>query len=1090
MHRLATSTSAETRLRFAARELEQLARYPEVLVISSTRGAGSNFVRTYCLGGDGRIGLHRVTLFQLAFEIGVEILARENLSPISGLAVEALTARTIHRCLRAGELGYFKPVADTVGFTRALGRTVSELRFADVAPQTLEEVEPSGLDLNRLLTRYGQELEQAGLADPRAVFQAASKAVVAASHRFGGLPAILLDVLPHTRTETEFVTALASVSPSVAGVALPQDRNGIANLETALGVWAEALEGPEDVTSLDRLRRYVFLPETPEPTASDDSLVFFSSTDEGRESVEIARYIQSAAKAGTRFDQIAVLVRNPDMYQPLIEDAFHRSGIPGHYTRGSVRPNPTGRAFLALLACRSEGLSASRFAEYLSLGQVPEPDEKGEPPKPSPQFTPVQGELFPDVELPVAGPEAETWTEDDPGSDDSPVVAGNLRAPFRWERLLVDAAVIGGKDRWKKRLAGLHAEFEKQIAELGSEDETRREYVQSQLARLGHLRRFALPVVEGLDQFPESASWGEWIDHLESLASRALSEPAHVLSLLGELRPMDDVGPVELEEVREVLSHRLTFLRNDPSNQPYGKVFVGTITEAAGRSFELVFLPGVAEGTFPRKSLEDPLLLDELREKLDLGLALQEERVFDERMLLHTAAGAARRKLFVSYPRMDIGQGRPRVPSFYALDVLRAAEGRIPDLGELEQRATETSGSLLGWPSPRRAADAIDDTEYDLATIGRLLHLPASDLRGRGRYLLGTNSHLARSLRTRWLRWHASWSVADGIVDPDPATLEILASHRLQSRSYSPTSLQQFAACPYRFLLYSIHRLHKRDEIVAIEQMDPLTRGSLFHAVQFRLLTRLRDEHRLPMGEETLEAATRMADEVLNEVAREYQEELVPAISRIWHSEIEDLRTDLRGWLRQRAQLAADGEQWQPRYFEFSFGLTRSGDRDPESRSEEALILDGIRLRGSIDLVEEDTSTDSLRIIDHKTGRAPSQPPVTLGGGEILQPMLYALAAENLLGKPVGTSELSYCTQRGDYRRVEVSVNEESRKHTERAMQLIDRSLQEGFLPAAPREKACMYCDYRIVCGPYEQLRTARKDRGRLEHIEELRQIP
>jgi ATP-dependent helicase/nuclease subunit B len=154
------------------------------------------------------------------------------------------------------------------------------------------------------------------------------------------------------------------------------------------------------------------------------------------------------------------------------------------------------------------------------------------------------------------------------------------------------------------------------------------------------------------------------------------------------------------------------------------------------------------------------------------------------------------------------------------------------------------------------------------------------------------------------------------------------------------------------------------------------------------------------------------------------------------------------------------------------------------------MILDGIRLRGSIDLVEEHASTDSLRIIDHKTGRAPSQPPVTLGGGEILQPMLYALAAENLLGKPVGTSELSYCTQRGDYRRVEVSVNEESRKQTERAMQLIDRSLQEGFLPAAPREKACMYCDYRIVCGPYEQLRTARKDRGRLEHIEQLRQIP
>ena len=146
-----------------------------------------------------------------------------------------------------------------------------------------------------------------------------------------------------------------------------------------------------------------------------------------------------------------------------------------------------------------------------------------------------------------------------------------------------------------------------------------------------------------------------------------VAEPAHVLSLLGELRPMDDVGPVELEEVPRSSVSPPDIPEKRPVEPAYGKVFVGTITEAAGRSFELVFLPGLAEGTFPRKSLEDPLLLDELRETLDLGLALQEERVFDERMLLHTAAGAARRKLFVSYPRMDIGQGRPRVPSFYAL---------------------------------------------------------------------------------------------------------------------------------------------------------------------------------------------------------------------------------------------------------------------------------------------------------------------------------------------------------------------------------------------------------------------------------------
>ena len=50
-------------------------------------------------------------------------------------------------------------------------------------------------------------------------------------------------------------------------------------------------------------------------------------------------------------------------------------GVPAWFDRGTRRPHPAGRAFLALLACAAEGLSASRFAEYLSLGQLPEPGQ-------------------------------------------------------------------------------------------------------------------------------------------------------------------------------------------------------------------------------------------------------------------------------------------------------------------------------------------------------------------------------------------------------------------------------------------------------------------------------------------------------------------------------------------------------------------------------------------------------------------------------------------------------------------------------------------------------------------------------------------
>ena len=43
--------------------------------------------------------------------------------------------------------------------------------------------------------------------------------------------------------------------------------------------------------------------------------------------------------------------------------------------------------------------------------------------------------------------------------------------------------------------------------------------------------------------------------------------------------------------------------------------------------------------------------------------------------------------------------------------------------------------------------------------------------------------------------------------------------------------------------------------------------------------------------------------------------------------------------------------------------------------------------------------------------------------------------------------------------------------------------MEEGFLPAAPREGACRYCDYRIVCGPREERRIARKPQDRLDEL-------
>jgi len=109
------------------------------------------------------------------------------------------------------------------------------------------------------------------------------------------------------------------------------------------------------------------------------------------------------------------------------------------------------------------------------------------------------------------------------------------------------------------------------------------------------------------------------------------------------------------------------------------------------------------------------------------------------------------------------------------------------------------------------------------------------------------NPHLKRSLRGRWARWQEKWSEHDGLVTKRPSIVEILESQRLTARPYSVSALQNFAACPYRFLLSAIYQLEPREEPAPLEEMDPLTKGRLFHRIQAQLQRELKDEGLLPV---------------------------------------------------------------------------------------------------------------------------------------------------------------------------------------------------------------------------------------------------
>jgi hypothetical protein len=115
-----------------------------------------------------------------------------------------------------------------------------------------------------------------------------------------------------------------------------------------------------------------------------DDVAILSAPGESRECVEIARLVRREAERGVPFDRMAVLLRAPGPYRALLEEAFTRASVPAYFAQSMMRPDPSGRAFLALLACAGEGLSTRRFSEYLSLGAVPDA-VAGAPPDPLPR---------------------------------------------------------------------------------------------------------------------------------------------------------------------------------------------------------------------------------------------------------------------------------------------------------------------------------------------------------------------------------------------------------------------------------------------------------------------------------------------------------------------------------------------------------------------------------------------------------------------------------------------------------------------------------------------------------------------------------
>jgi ATP-dependent helicase/nuclease subunit B len=627
----------------------------------------------------------------------------------------------------------------------------------------------------------------------------------------------------------------------------------------------------------------------------------------------------------------------------------------------------------------------------------------------------------------------------------------------RWERTLATANIASGHHRYATRLQALRDEW------------LHRDPDAQAVAELDALTHSLLPLVDRLAALPPTATWAEWLTHLRQLAANTLRDDTVVQDALTQLAVLGDLGPVPLRDVTRTLETALGDRREPSHAHRFGRVWIGSCDDALGHAFSAVFVPGLTERQFPVLLREDPLLLDRLRADVP-ELPTVKDRASDERLALHIAVGAAVNTLHLSWPQTDAATGRPVVPSFYALEGVRAATAHLPSIAELQQHAS-TQGTA-SWPAPHQAEDAIDAAEHDLALLRPVVQ-GSSEAPGLAHYLLDTNPHLARALRTRARRWTvAKWTPADGLVAPRPPAHAVLQTFRLGQTSSSASSLERFAACPYQYFLHSIVGLRERPTWAAVEQLDPASRGTLHHAVLANTLNTLVAHNLLPLTSDTVSDALDYADRHLFTQANALRDRLAPTVPRVWQDTLDVIRTDIHAALHQ---LAADGV-WTPTTADWNFA------------EDGAITVAGAKLTGAIDQLESD-GAGQVRVTEIKTGAPHHKPGARVSGGRMLQPLLYSLAAaQQLPNEDVVGARVWFATRKHQFASHDVPLNDRSVALVRDVLDTIDRHVETGTLPAAPSPAACEHCPFTAVCGPHEELRV--KSKQPLPSLARLRGLP
>ncbi len=768
-----------------------------------------------------------------------------------------------------------------------------------------------------------------------------------------------------------------------------------------------------------------------------DSIV--SVTDADEEVRAVIRNVLAMIKEGVRADRIGIFYPTPDPYVRIIEQQFASADIPANGPdRHRLGDSVAGRTLLAALALPAERWRRDKVLALVSGAPVRYQD--------------------------------------------------TLTHPSAWESISRQAGVLRDLSDWDRKLARDQQNSQQRLLEIDDPDgddawKVRR--LGDRMRDVEQLDGFVKELASSLQAVDAATTWSDKCERAKNLLISLLGEEhrhsswpeaeqdayARVVDALTRFASLDSMEPEPSSAVfLRALRSELDVARSRKGRFGEG-VMYGPLSSAVGHDLDAVFIVGCTEGLLPIPRRDDAILPDRVRMLALDQLELKTARIHQQhREFLAALAAAPQGARTLVFPRGDLRSSRHALPSRWLLDTASSLSGRLIHSTDFSQVGQDDGVTVVpSYATGIRQLEPTTSADRDLQIVANAVEFANSqdDNNERGnRPITHPLAHRVRSgLQMQFDRASVNLTQFDGNLAGQviPGT---------DKRPLSPSRLEAWATCGFKYFLAHVLELADRDDPESVEEISAMDRGSLIHHVLEVFISEAMDPESasdMPNPDEQwTEIHRRRLHEIAAETFIDYEARGRTGRPVHWEVMQKDLLAVLDLFLIDDNEFRRSNRA-TPVRVELPFGL-----QDSEPLPIQLPNGQTLRFRGLADRV--DTTEDGRVIVsDYKSGGVKKYKDLQadpVQAGQTLQLGLYAEAARRETG--IENAAAAYWMLDADAKNTRKGYDwtPDRRDRFIDVLTTIADGIADGMFAADPGDwdtfrqtnETCTYCQFDSVC--------------------------